>query len=284
MSNSFKINLNSLRQEGMKEVLDAVETSCKDLNIDFYIIGAIARDIWFSKEGRTSRATKDIDFAVYISQEEQYAALKENLIKVHGFNESKGNSFVLFSPKGIQIDLLPFGAIEVENGVQIKEQGLSNIKVTGFKEVYEEATDYIKLETEHEFKIATLPGIVLLKFIAYDDRPEHRESDMLDIAKIIQYFFELESDMIYENHNDLFEGDVKLEKIAARVIGREMSKALLKNKDLLERITSILNNAVQKDNSSLVLLMTEKTKYTIEEGKNLLNEILLGIEERIRVR
>ncbi len=265
----------------MKEVFNAVESTCKNLDINFYIIGAVAREIWFSKEGKTSRATKDIDFAVYISYEDQFIVLKENLINNHGFSEIKGNSFVLLSPNGIQIDLLPFGAIEVENGVQIRGLDLTNIQVTGFKEVYEGATDNIKFENDHEFKIATLPGIVLLKFIAYDDRPEHRKSDILDITKIIQYFFELESEMIYENHNDLFDTYISLDKIAARVIGREMSKALIKNSHLLERINLILNNAIQNDDSSLTLLMTENTPYTIEEGNDLLKEILVGIAEKI---
>lgn len=280
MSKPLNINLNSLREEGMKELFDAVENACKSLNIDFYMIGAMAREIWFSKEGKSYRNTKDVDFAVYISQEGQYKALKENLISAHGFSESKGNSFVLFSPKGFQIDLLPFGAIEVENGVEIKIQGLSNI-VTGFKEVYEEATNPVKLETEHEFKIATLPGIVLLKLIAYDDRPEHRKSDITDITNIIQHFFDLESEMIFNNHNDLFDDTVELHTIAARVIGREMAKPLIKNENLYKRITSILNRAIKEEKSSILLLMAEKGVYTIEDGKNLLNEILTGIQEKI---
>ncbi len=37
-------------------------------------------------------------------------------------------------------------------------------------------------------KAATLPAIVLLKLIAYDDRPEHRIKDPGDIAGIIYYF------------------------------------------------------------------------------------------------
>jgi predicted nucleotidyltransferase len=79
MSKSLKINLNSLREEGMKELFDALESSCKSLNIDFYMIGAMAREIWFSKEGKTSRNTKDIDFAVYISRDGQYCIILDLL-------------------------------------------------------------------------------------------------------------------------------------------------------------------------------------------------------------
>jgi len=282
MNNTLKINLNSLREEGMKELFDALENACKSLNIDFYMIGAMAREIWFSREGKSYRSTKDIDFAVYISQEVQYTKLKEYLITEYGFRENRGNSFVLISPKHIQIDLLPFGAIEVENGVQISGQGLSNIRVTGFKEVYEEATNAVKLETDHEFKVATLPGIVLLKFIAYDDRPEHRSSDIRDIINIIKHFFELESELIFNQHNDLFQEkeDLIPEYVSARVIGREMSKALNKSEKLLKRIIYILSDSIKNDSSSIPLLIAEKNNYTVEDSKNFLKEILRGIEER----
>lgn len=49
-------------------------------------------------------------------------------------------------------------------------------------EVYQSGTEEVEMETGHNFKIATLPSIVLLKLIAFDDRPEKRSKDARDIA------------------------------------------------------------------------------------------------------
>jgi len=47
---------------------------------------------------------------------------------------------------------------------------MTAIKVDGMIEVYRSGTEEVTLETGNVFKVATLPAIILLKFIAYDDR------------------------------------------------------------------------------------------------------------------
>jgi predicted nucleotidyltransferase len=194
MSNSSKIDLNKLRQEGLKEIFTILEKAFEEAGIDFYyIIGALARDIWFSKEGKVSRATKDIDFAALIAGKEQFEKVKEILKSKHAFTESRGNAFALISPEGRTIDILPFGDIEVNEGVVVEGMGLSTIKVNGFKEVGVAGVEEIEIGSS-QYQVATLPSIVLLKLIAYDDRPEHRQNDAGDIAHIIGYYFDIETD------------------------------------------------------------------------------------------
>lgn len=119
----------------------------------------------------------------------------------------KTNSFVLLTPVGIQVDILPFGEIEINNEVKFEGAGLTSIKVNGFNEVYLAGTELVEPATGHTFKVATLPSIILLKFIAYDDRPEVRTKDARDIINIMLHFFELQADLIYDSHADLFGSD-----------------------------------------------------------------------------
>lgn len=66
---TFKINLNQIRWDSNhSRMLDALERGFKHFNIDFYLIGAVARDIWLQAihEFEPSRATMDIDLAVLI--------------------------------------------------------------------------------------------------------------------------------------------------------------------------------------------------------------------------
>jgi predicted nucleotidyltransferase len=280
MSNIYRINFKQLRQENLKEIFDAFERALQIPDIDFYLIGALARDTWFAQKGIRALGTKDVDFAVMISNPEKYLELKQYLVSEENFTESSTNEYVLFDKKGFQIDLLPFGSLEIEGEQIIDKEGLVRTDISGFREVYEEATQEVSFENKYKFKVSTLAGIVILKFISYDDRPEMRAQDIKDIASILMHYFELETEAIYEHHANLFtdEND-DLNKIAARVLGRQMQKVLNKIELLKDRILSLLKkNTVSSVDSTIALLM-QTGNDTIENNVELLKEILKGATE-----
>ena len=263
----------------LRAVLSTLESLFADIDVDFYLIGAIARDYWYSKGKISSRATRDIDFAILMSDAEKYQAVRSNLIG-KGYNETGENAYVLISPSGIQVDLLPFGEIANEGRVVVEGEGMTNIQVDGFQEVYAAGTADADLTTGHVFKAATLSSIVLLKLIAYDDRPERRIKDAGDIAGIIRHFFELHSELIYDQHIDLFNSNEipELEEIAALVIGREMKKICIQNDSLKQRLNRILDQEINKDSSSRFLIrMVEETRTDIEVMKKLLENMVKGL-------
>ena len=116
--NSYKINYEQLRQQPeITTMLSALERGFKIFSIDFYLVGAVARDVWMSGINKIAprRTTGDIDFAVLINDKGTYEALKEYLVNTEGFHPYKGNSFVLIWNDKTEVDLLPFGAIENED-------------------------------------------------------------------------------------------------------------------------------------------------------------------------
>lgn len=268
----------SLQRSELREVFDAVEDTFSNLGIDYYVIGALARDIWYSKENKLSRATRDADFAILVGTETQFEEVKEYLKAKKGFLDSKGNNYVLFSPNGHQVDILPFGAIEIDEKVKIAGTGLTSISVNGFSEVYNSGTAEVQLDTGHHFKVASLSSIVLLKLIAYDDRPEQRAKDGRDVGSIIEHYFDLEAEHIYEHHSDLFteaENDMELQEIAATVIGREIKTTIGENYVLLQRVKTILEREIKLgEKSSFIINMIAETKMTVEEAAKRLEKIL----------
>jgi predicted nucleotidyltransferase len=163
------MSLNEIREGELKDVFSAIEQAFKAIGIDFYIIGATARDVWYAKSNKSFSRTKDVDFAVLVGSEEEYLALRKYLKEHYNFKDTKQNALVMFAPGNIQVDILPFGEIEINDAIDFKGQGLTSINVNGFSEVYQSGTITIELLTGHNFKIATLPSIVLLKLIAFDD-------------------------------------------------------------------------------------------------------------------
>lgn len=285
MKNYLKINLNNLRQEGLKEILDTMEYVFQKEGVDFYyLIGAMARDIWSEQRNIITRHTRDIDFAVMISSVDQFEKVKQQLIQEYQFTSVTGNEFALQSPTGITIDLLPFGKIEVMDGVIVQGVGLQQIKVNGFKEIAESGIAEVQSE-EHSFNIATLPAIILLKCISYDDRPEKRQKDPDDIMKILQTYFDIATDVFYDKHYDLLDRiDEGRDIIAARVVGRELRNILSQNMELKNRITKILKQHINTINgNAFTEIMARTSGQTVERAIILLNEILLGIKDPSKI-
>ncbi|MEN8228591.1 MAG: nucleotidyl transferase AbiEii/AbiGii toxin family protein [Bacteroidota bacterium] len=280
MSNLLKIPFSKIREEGQfKEIFLALERGFVKFGIDFYLVGATARDVWMKgiHDLPPKRATSDIDFGIMIKDSFVFDDLKSYLIEEEGFIPSKGNEFVLIWKDKSQVDLIPFGDLESEGIVTVKGTGFTSMNVEGFKEVYEQASEEIITE-DQQFKVCTLPGIVILKLIAWDDRPEVRRDDIDDIAEIIKNYFHLNDEVIFEQHSDLFTDDIELDEVASQFLGREIGKIVSGNPKLVERIKGILENGLN-DNNNLAELYASESDETIEYSKSLISHIKKGIEE-----
>lgn len=275
--------MNNIRDGELKQVFQALEQTFHETGTDFYVIGALAKDTWFKLGNRTMRMTRDVDFAVLVGSKEEYDTVKNYLIEHHHFRATKENAFVLIAPGNVQVDLLPFGEIVSEDTVHIEGQGLTSIRVNGFEEVYWEGTEEIQLETGHRFQIATLPSIVMLKLIAYDDRPERRLKDPRDIANIIEVYFDLQADHIYTKHLDQFTDDNDQrtpQQIAAHVIGKEIKQLVKDNAELLKRLLSILEAHLNAgEDSQFIRQMIQENKMTVEENMIYLITMYAGLRQ-----
>ena len=283
---SFKINYKELRQHPeMGKMLEALGRGFSKFDIDFYLVGAVARGAWMQgvHDVKPYRGTKDLDFAILINVEGTYEALKEYLVTVENFHPIRDNTFAIIWNDMLEIDLLPFGEIEREGRVTVQGTGFTSINVDGFKEIYEEGLPEMVLEGEHTFKFCTLPGIVLLKLIAWDDRPEQRRDDIHDISDILKHYFDIYDDTIYALHNDIFEDDFEKIPGASQVLGREIGKVLKRNARLANRILHILNeNTIDPANSRIADIMVAFFGNKTEENVKILNKMKKGIEESLR--
>lgn len=252
-----------MRYGELKHIFNTLERRFAELGVDFYLIGALAREIWYERGDISFRVTKDVDYAVLVSSNEEYQAIRAHLITLEKFSAIKGNDFGLIAPDGTHVDILPFSEIEDDGSLAVSGQGLTNIQLDGLVEVYAAGTEMVDFESGHSFKVATLPAIALLKFIAYDDRPDQRQKDVTDIANLVTHFFVLHSEMIYENHNDLFDESLvsDFESIAPIVLGREMRKIAKSSNELVERLNAILEKHKQQgENSAFIRLMVQRSK------------------------
>lgn len=284
MSELPKISLEKIMQSQLKDILAELEHHLRDLDLDCYLIGALARDIWMTgvHDIQQKRATKDVDLAVLIPTKERYLQLKDRLVGNGHFKEVQDNPFKLIHSSNTEIDVLPFGGLDKEGNVLLAGAGFTSLTIEGFSEVFESATVPVELGG-HEFRVCTLPGIVILKLIAYDDRPEMRSKDIQDIVAIIENYFNIASVDLFSKHFDLLQkldSEIDTFCIGAHLLGRHMKPILSRSEMLITRITKILQSAIEsQQDSKLAILIVQNMIGSLEEAVTVLNELLTGIND-----
>ena len=79
-------------------MLKEMERVFRQHDVDFYLVGAIARDIQLSsKRGYSAiRGTKDVDLAILLASEEQFYQVKESLLATGSFEAHPTEPVKLF--------------------------------------------------------------------------------------------------------------------------------------------------------------------------------------------
>jgi predicted nucleotidyltransferase len=285
MMTTYNITYKQLQQlPYISEMHTALEKGLTKYNIDFYLVGKsnVANNIWTTAINYipSDRVTPHIEFTFFINDKNRYADLREYLIYAEGFTSYKSNGFSLMWKNTIQVDLIPFAEIEAKpSKVTV---GLTSLKLD-FKEIYDSVHGCLeaKLEEKKGFKFCTLPGIVLQKLIVFQEYPKVRRDVIKDISKILEHFFDIYAQQIYEKHNDLFDNhDINLQSIAGRVIGRDMRKITELNEDLFFKIKNLLKkNTVDIHSSDIAKIMSEFFKNTTEQNLEILEQMKIGYLE-----
>ena len=235
----------------MREAMAALQRGFNNFGIDFYIVGAVARDIWMTQiyDEPSRRMTKDLDLAVFLNDTAAYGALQTWLVEREGFVRAPSSAFCLLYPLAagagnVTVDLMPFGAIADEAGdVYFAGRGMERISTVGFAEVLAEAAT-VATPTSEQWRIVTLPGIVVLKLIAWQDRPE-RGKDATDVWNLLVVYFDLITDDVYATHFDLLAEEETPDTanlallVGARVLGRQV-RALLADSPVRTRLLALL--------------------------------------------
>lgn len=146
------------------EVCESIASVAGSLNIPFFVVGAMARDLIFERGYgvRRTRATEDIDFGVYLADWSQYQSLTEKLISTGDFTETREKQRLIY--KGcLNVDIVPFGLIKDSNhNISWPPEHDVKMNVSGFEEAYEHSLA-VKLRVDSESRIPFVSPTGLLK-------------------------------------------------------------------------------------------------------------------------
>jgi predicted nucleotidyltransferase len=242
----LKINFEELRFGGMKATLDSLEKTFLNFQIDFYLIGAFARDMWMNHLDNLPlrRATLDIDFSIYIHESTQFTEMKDHLVAYEGF-ETTDQPYRLVSSDQTIVDLIPFGGIEKNNVVYLEGHPPMDLSVFGNMQVLAHAENITVGESD--FKVCTLPGLCILKLIAANERDERYQKDMGDFFYILENYAEIAGETLFEaDYEDLIDEDFEPDVAAAKMLGRQMTPMLNESAELKKTILAILEKHQEK--------------------------------------
>lgn len=144
-----------------------IEPVLNRLHIDFYVVGAVARDIWLTYEGTgpSRRMTRDVDLAISLADEAAYEHLLTALVATGRFSTNRSSAFALtHTPTSTVVDLLPFGSLAGPDGtVRVSGAGLETISTVGFAEMAAAAVVMRVAGGNRVWRIVSLPALLLLK-------------------------------------------------------------------------------------------------------------------------
>jgi predicted nucleotidyltransferase len=210
------------------DLLGEINTVAEDLEIPFFLIGAMARDLvlWYGYGIAPGRATRDFDLGVRVVSWEQFAAMKAALI-ASGHFVDRGTKCRMVFRGTTPVDVLPFGPIDGSRQVTEWPPGDGEqLNMTGFEEAYESALEVrIRAEPELVLRVASPCGLVLLKLIAWNDRKPVNK-DAIDLGLLIRSYLQIGNDRrLFEEHADLLDvDDFDFELAGAHLLGRDLAK------------------------------------------------------------
>lgn len=189
----YKITRDTIQNDLLYDTLKALSKVMGELNLDVYVVGALARDIAMEilNMPPSPRRTTDLDVAIALSDWKQFDTLKEKLLKN---NFTKGVPKQRFYYKGedgnndYEVDVVPFGELETEEKIAWPPEGNPQMSVKCFKDVMAIA-DTVSIDDDFSIKLASLSGQFLIKFDTWIDRSLLTEKDANDMFYLMNNFY-----------------------------------------------------------------------------------------------
>lgn len=212
ISNQLQLRADRPIEPAKYAALEVIDGILKRLQCPYMLVGALARDMLLHNVfGQPIyRSTQDVDIAILIDSWERFRAVKSAFVQNPDFREHPSKPFrVMYKPPAsdypIPVDILPFGEIATEAELfrwPPPDTDLS-MNVMAFADAYASAVT-VTIGPGFNLKIASIPGLVLLKLLAWVDRRESRDAQ--DVLHLIEAYGDSgNEDRLYGDEADLLE-------------------------------------------------------------------------------
>jgi predicted nucleotidyltransferase len=213
-------------------VLRTLDPIAREAECAYFVAGATARDlILVNVHGlRPGRATRDIDFGIAVEDWDRFALLKERLVATGVFtSERRALQRLTYSNRAagfsIPVDLIPFRGVTADDGtIEWPPSRDIVMNVAGFQEALASSIP-IQIEKNLIVRVASIPGLMLLKLVAWSDRGRETDKDAADIYRLLTAYADAgNTDRLYEQEMDLLEAvGFDTQVAGAGLLGRDVA-------------------------------------------------------------
>jgi len=265
----------------IREVVRAAESQ----RLRLFIVGAQARDLLlqYVYDLPVHRATNDIDFGIIVESWDEFTKLRDNLIVDKKFQSHRIMRQRLVHESGLLIDLVPFGDLEEVSGQISWPPDFSIVMSTvGFREAYDHSIE-VCITEDLIVRVASLPGLALMKIVAWDDR--RFERDAQDLGLIMRHYLDAgNQDRVYSEQGDCFDllnEEFDYEKASAHILGRDIGRLVTDiSLPVLERVLPKGPDQGNLDALATVMIRNSANYYgDYDMALSMLTELRTGMSE-----
>lgn len=237
-------------------VLRTLDPIAREADCAYFVAGATARDlILVNIHGlRPGRATRDIDFGIAVENWHRFALLKERMVATGDFTtDRRALQRLTYSDRAagfsIPVDLIPFRGVTAADGtIEWPPSRDIVMNVAGFEEALASSIP-IRIEENLIVQVASIPGLMILKLVAWSDRGRETDKDAADIYRLLMAYADAgNTDRLYENEMDLLEAaGFDMQVAGAALLGHDVAhlcspsamaviRSVLESEDTVERL------------------------------------------------
>jgi len=270
---SCNISSEGFNKPLLKELLQILTNYFESIDSEFYVIGATARDIITSSihKHTSARKTYDLDIAIAIPDWNRFEQISTDLIALGDFKKSTKEKQEFWYKNVFKLDVVPFGEVagKDKNIYWPPEEDIA-MSILGFTEVAKNTLTVI-IDNEFTIKVASLPGIFILKLVAFNDRKLLNNKDADDMAFIIANYLEINEIRAAKEHYDIYEVDnFNIFTAGATLLGRDIKQMLRADNETIKSFSKILETELALEEESILI------NQMLETNKSLKYEETLG--------
>ena len=267
-------------------ILREVAPVARLLGIEYLVTGATARDILlvgvFGLE--TGRGTRDVDLAIAVDGWPAFEAMKTRLVATGAFVLDEQIVHRLFhlrgERRGYPIDLIPFGTIEDPGATVAWPPDRSVVmNVAGYREALH-ASAAVEIHPSFAVRVASLPGLALLKLLAWADRGAEDPRDAIDLAMLLrQYHAAGNEDRLFGAEMAVLEmTGYDVELAGSRLLGRDVAR--ISRAETRRTLLALLDDGLNLERLSRAMAREMgAAPDPVSLARKLLDQLQAGLQE-----
>jgi predicted nucleotidyltransferase len=265
------------------DVLRVIDPLARELQIPYFVVGAMARDIVLTHVCgiETGEGTRDVDFALAVRDWNQFEQVKLGLIATGNFEQGVEAHRLKYHARpgtnGYPLDIIPFRGTELPGQVIAWPPELAvKMNVVGYEDAFN-ASVQVTIDAPLSVRVASLPGLALLKVFAWEDRGSANRKDARDLATLLRNYARAESDRLHGDEIKLYQAlDYDDQRAGPRLLGRDVLG--IASQHTLHRLRQLLNDERQAERLMVHMSAALSShEHNVALAERLLQEFKIGL-------